>query len=215
MYYETLIAKRWRKCGFHELEPVAKRIGRIEALESRNLCIPHDIDTRRLEFSLEGGEAAHDEGRMRFAGWREVVFDAEMHLNGARSEPAAAACGEMGRLRQHLEAEDAAVEALRALFFPARHRKLDMIKSDDESICHVHMGPSPLNSVRDPQLTIISPCTRVALRRIGSASLLRTLNAVKRLLVDSRSVASVPRRVMDATNRLLRSAVTQGARSPE
>ena len=68
---------------------------------------------------------------MCFLRGSEVVLDAKMNFGAPRPEPCAAASSEVGRLGMFLESENAAVEPSRLVFPPARHRKLDVVQSED------------------------------------------------------------------------------------
>src|SRR5581483_2150994 len=102
--------RRNRVPAFAELEPVPERIGGVEAPRARDRLVPRDLDPRAGEPLREGVEAGDDEAGVRLAGRREGLLDADVQLLRPGAEPAAAARGERGRLRQLLEPEEAVVE---------------------------------------------------------------------------------------------------------
>ena len=65
---------------------------------------------------------------MRLSRRTEFVLDTEMQLLLAEGEPDAAALGEIRRLLQFRQTEDAGVEPARLGFRPARYRQLDMVQ---------------------------------------------------------------------------------------
>ena len=72
-------------------------------------------------------EVLDDQGRMRLARRAEVRLDAQVDLEGAAFEPAAAALGEDGRLLHFRDAEHALVEGAGLGLATGRHRQLHVI----------------------------------------------------------------------------------------
>ncbi len=70
---------------------------------------------------------------MRLEGRPEPVLDAEMQLPRSDREPDTAAFGEVCRLLDLGESEEAAIEAPRLVLAIARHGDLDVIDVDDRA----------------------------------------------------------------------------------
>src|SRR3954451_16147725 len=93
-----------------ELEPVAERVGGVEALRAGNRLVPLDGDALAGEPRGERVEVGGDEARMGLPRRHERLLDADVQLLRPRTEPAAAAARERLGLRQLLKAEQRPVE---------------------------------------------------------------------------------------------------------
>src|SRR5262245_56542529 len=73
------------------------------------------------------GKVVDNESRMRLARRNEILLDAQMDLQAAGFKPAAAARGQLRRLRLFNKSEDAMIECPRLIFPPGRHRNQNVI----------------------------------------------------------------------------------------
>ena len=89
------------------------------------------VQPARRQRSSSSASVAHEQRRVRLVRGSEVALDAEVDLHVRALEPAAAALGEVRRLRHFGEPEHAGVEAPRRGLAPGRHRELDVIDRQD------------------------------------------------------------------------------------
>src|SRR5262245_62355199 len=123
-------AAQCESAGRDELDPVAPRIGRVEAANARQRRIPLDRHAGRLEPRGERVEVAHREGRVRLGGGPVPLLDSDVELLAAEGKPDAAAAVERLRLRQLPQAEELAEEAARLRLAARRGRNLDVVEGD-------------------------------------------------------------------------------------
>jgi lipopolysaccharide/colanic/teichoic acid biosynthesis glycosyltransferase len=117
--------------GLAQLEAVAEGIGHVDTLDARKRPIRRHLDPLPAEAAGERCEIGDDEARVRLAGRRERLLDAHVQLLLARAEPAAAARRQRLRLRQLLQAEQAAVERPRLRLAPRGRGDLNVIDTGD------------------------------------------------------------------------------------
>src|SRR5262249_15328381 len=95
--------------------PVDRRAGRGERLGER----------------VERGVAVDGERRVRLRGRREVALDADVQLLGTAGEPGAAARGQLRRLLERRQAEQAAVDPARLVLGAGRGGDLHVVETGD------------------------------------------------------------------------------------
>ena len=110
-----------------ELEAVAERVGRVEAHEPWNGVVVLHGDAGAFEQGAKRGEIVCDEPGMSFARGRERVFDPDVQLLPAHPEPASTPPGQLDRLGELVETEQAAVEGAGRAFAARRGRDLDVV----------------------------------------------------------------------------------------
>lgn len=82
-----------------ELDSVSERIKNVDAVESGEWFVGDRWKPRSAAPVRELCQAAHEDGRMRFAGGVEVAIDPEMKAQVAAAKPHAAARREIRRFR--------------------------------------------------------------------------------------------------------------------
>src|SRR5215472_1641276 len=143
-----------------QLEPVAPRIGRVEAADARERVVPLDVLARGLEPLRELVEfpARETEGGVRLPGRREGLFDAYMELAAAEREPDASARAQWLGLLEFLKTKEAAEEAARLVLAAGRRRQLHVIELD-QSVSAACAGSACCSGFASPApFCACSPC---------------------------------------------------------
>jgi hypothetical protein len=103
-----------RSARSEELKAVAPRVAAEEPTYTRELLVPIDPHSRRRQTSGDSAKLAiigPPKGRMRLAGWREVLVDTNMQLMVTNGEPNPTVPLQARRLLQLLKAQQLSVES--------------------------------------------------------------------------------------------------------
>jgi lipopolysaccharide/colanic/teichoic acid biosynthesis glycosyltransferase len=155
------VAKSLRLERLSELEAVAEGIRDVEAPHVRDRLVVGCVDSPGSQARGELLEVRDDEARMRPARRDEGVVDPDVELLRAGAEPAAAAGGELRRLRKLLEAEQPAVERPGLRLAACRGGDLHVVDAGDRhpprsTIGSVASAPPPVED------TLVSGYRRLA-----------------------------------------------------
>jgi hypothetical protein len=110
-----------------QLDPVAERVVDMTSVASFDGLVCRDLVAGLFCFRHHAGKVVDNESRMRLACWDEILLDAQMDLQASAFKPAAAARGQLRRLRFFNKPEDALIECPRLVFPPGRHRYQNVI----------------------------------------------------------------------------------------
>lgn len=116
-----------------KLQAVPERIEAIEPVKSRQGLIVEHFHPRIAQPSPQPLEVVGEECGVRLAGGPELLLDTQVDTKVSRFEPAATAYGEMVGLGDTGYPQEALIEGHRRVFFPGRHRQLNMVE-----VFHVH-----------------------------------------------------------------------------
>ncbi len=122
-----------------EFHAVAERIGDEASIHIGKGCIPLDGMSGLGELAnqyVERRAVGRAKRRMSFGGGPKVGIDTNVNLLAPDAKPHPTTIRELIRLRDRVEPEEVAVEALRLVFASGRGGDLDVIEIDD----HVPLG---------------------------------------------------------------------------
>src|SRR6266849_5764436 len=130
--------------ALHEFEAVAEGVEDMETAKTAKRNVGLDGGARGFAPREKLIEAFDQQRGMGLLCGMKILFHAEMKIQRASGEPAAAASGHRRRLGNFGEAKDAGIEFAGAVFAAGRNSDLDVVKRKDlhgESSClHTPQG---------------------------------------------------------------------------
>jgi hypothetical protein len=141
--------------GLEELQPVAERVVRVDAAETREVAVPGDLLAGRPEPLDQPVEVGDQDAGVALAGGAEVVLDTQVQLQATGGEPRATPRGEHRWLGDLGHPQDAHEEGPGGLLLAGRHGQLGVVQPLEHGRdCAVSVGggrePLPLSPASVP-----------------------------------------------------------------